>query len=269
MPLPLRVFIFECNDATQIECFERNLFGAGAAWPLNVKRGNLCFLYNYYGSRNLIYGVYEATCDGARRIEPDAWGGQYQCQVRVKLRSHERIAVPRANIHRLVTDPESLRVRNILTAQFAHDLLQFFAAGYTVRQEQGTQMNAIEEDYRRRFPRDFHCTDGHSVRSTAELTIDEWLSRNQIYHEYERLANIPESLIPDFTVYTPEGRPIFIEYWGLVGDPDYDQRRLRKCEIYARHHCNVIELYKHDVQNLDFALRRKLAECNVRPTANA
>jgi hypothetical protein len=60
MPVPpLTVFIFECNDATQIECFERNLFGAGAAWPLRVRRGNLCFLFNYYRASARI----ETSCD--------------------------------------------------------------------------------------------------------------------------------------------------------------------------------------------------------------
>src|SRR5207302_1356932 len=124
----MRVFIFECNDATQIECFDRSLFGSNARWPLSVRLGELCFLYNYWGNRKLIYGVFEATCNGARNIVPEAWAGMYSYQVRVRLRSHERLGVPKSNISRIVSDRESGRVRNVLSGQFAQDLLQFFAA---------------------------------------------------------------------------------------------------------------------------------------------
>jgi len=37
-----------------------------------------------------------------------------------------------------------------------------------------------------------------------------------VYHEYERLANLPEALIPDFTLYAADGRPVFVEFWGLI-----------------------------------------------------
>jgi len=47
------------------------------------------------------------------------------------------------------------------------------------------------------------------------------------------LANVPEHLVPDFTVYTAERRPVFIEFWGIMDDPNYQQRRLRKCECIS------------------------------------
>jgi hypothetical protein len=254
------IYIFECSDTTQFECFERNLFGAKAPWPLSVRTGDLCLLFNYYGHDKLIYGVFEATCDGKRDIEPDAWGGSYPCQVRVRLCSRERITVPRANIGRFVTSPETLRVRNKIFGTPADELLQYFAGGYSRGVEAGRQMDGIEEDFRRRYPRQFHCSDGHDVRSLSEQAIDEWMSTHQVYHEYERLTNVPERLIPDFTVYSADKRPVFIEFWGMLDDPAYQQRRLRKCEAYHKHRCALIELYQDDLRNLDFSLRKKLQE---------
>jgi development and cell death domain-containing protein len=105
------IYIFECSDETQFECFERSLFGARAAWPLSVRTGDLCFLFNYWGKQKLIFGVYESVCNGQRDIVPSAWNQKYPCQVRVRLCSRERLAVPRANINRIVTDPQTMRVR--------------------------------------------------------------------------------------------------------------------------------------------------------------
>lgn len=255
--------IFECNDITQFECFERNLFGAKAAWPLSVKAGDLCFLFNYYGQEKLNYGVFQAVGNGARNIVAGAWGSQYPCQVRVQLCSKERIAVPRSNIGSIVTDPDSLRVRNKLFGEPAQKLLEYFAGSFSRGFETGQRMDAMEEDFRLRYPRKFHCSDGHDVRSLSEQSIDEWLSTHQVYHEYERLANVPEHLVPDFTVYTADRHPVFIEFWGMMDDPTYQQRRLRKCEVYARHRCTLIELYQDDLRNRDFSLRTKLRAHNV------
>jgi len=93
--------------------------------------------------------VFEATCNGKRDIVPEAWGGGYPCQVRVRLCSRERIAVPRPNIDRFVTDPVNLRVRNKVFGTSAHELLQYFAGGSARGQETGQRMDSIEEDFRR------------------------------------------------------------------------------------------------------------------------
>ncbi len=262
----MNAYIFECNDVTGFECFERNLFGASAAWPLSVRTGDLCFLFNYYGREKHVFGVYQATCDGARDIVPEAWGGSYRNQVRVQLVSKERLAVPRANIGKIVTDPASMRVRNRLFGAPAQELLGYFAGSYAQGFEAGRKMDAMEEDFRLRYPRQFHCSDGHDVRSLSEQSIDEWLASHQVYHEYERLANVPEHLVPDFTVYSADRRPVFIEFWGMMDDPLYQQRRIRKCEVYHRHRCVLIELYQDDLRNLDFALRTKLMAHNVSVT---
>ncbi len=48
-------WISECNDETHWECFGTDLFGAKAQWPLQVKGGHLCLLYN--DTRGLLLAV--------------------------------------------------------------------------------------------------------------------------------------------------------------------------------------------------------------------
>jgi hypothetical protein len=124
-------------------------------------------------------------------------------------------------------------------------------------------MDEMEEDFRLRHPRAFHCSDGHIVRSLSEQSIDEWLSAHQVYHEYERLANIPENLVPDSTIYTADRHPVSIEFWGLMDDLVYQQRRLSKCRVCDHHRCKLIELYQDDLRNLDFSLPKKLRAQNM------
>ncbi|MGC8830689.1 MAG: hypothetical protein ACP5TE_13030 [Verrucomicrobiia bacterium] len=259
----IKLFIFECNDETEAECFERGLFGSKSKWPLYVHKGDFCFLYNYYGRKQLIYGVYQAICDGAANIVNEAWGGRYPFQVRIEQCSKERISVPRYNIEHIVTNPDTGRVNNILKGDLAQNLIQFFAGGYTFSRISGEKLADIEEDIRQKYPRKYHCTDGHDVRSLSEQSIDDWLSSHQVYHEYERLTNIPEYLIPDFTVYSRDKSPVFIEFWGMLDNPLYLKRRELKCNAYLKHQCKLIELYTDDLKNLDFSLRNKLKKFDV------
>ncbi len=260
------IWIFECNDETQFECFAIDLFGAKARWPMEVRRNDTCLLYNYtQGGEHSIFGVFRAISYGSLAMEPKAWGGSYPFQVRVKLVSKERMAVPRFNIKRLITTvtPRGPRVRHKVFGDDAQELLQFYAASYTRGVERGEELRLLDDDFRLQYPRRHLCVDGHQVRSLSEQAIDDWFSRNHVYHEYERLANIPEQMIPDFTVYTLDHRPVFIEFWGLLDDPVYKNRRLKKSEAYHRHRCKLIEIYPDDLKNLDFTLSKKLRDFGV------
>lgn len=66
--------IFMANNSTRKECFERELFGLPYEFTdfvMEVKTGMLLFLFDYQ-EKNL-YGVFEATSDGAMNIVPDAY----------------------------------------------------------------------------------------------------------------------------------------------------------------------------------------------------
>lgn len=79
--------IFISNCTTMEECFERKIFGlpfAHADFVREIKAGMILFLFEY-GNREL-YGVFEASSDGAMNIVPHAYnssGMKFPAQVLV------------------------------------------------------------------------------------------------------------------------------------------------------------------------------------------
>lgn len=111
-----------------------------------------------------------------------------------------------------------------------------------------------------RFKATHRATDGHQVRSRAEMLIDNWLYFSGIVHAYERLLPVEEELYCDF--YVPKGK-VYIEYWGLENDPKYVDRKERKKEIYKKYGFNLIELNDEHIKNLDDFLPKMLLKYNV------
>lgn len=117
-----------------------------------------------------------------------------------------------------------------------------------------------EIGFRERFPATYRATDGHLVRSRAEMLIDNWLYMAGIVHAYERQLPIEEELYCDF--YIPEGK-VYIEYWGLENDPQYAARRQVKQELYHKYKFHLIELADEHIRNLDDHLPKMLLKFNV------
>jgi hypothetical protein len=121
----------------------------------------------------------------------------------------------------------------------------------------------LEEDYRQRYSRQYHCDDGHDVRSLSEKDIDNWLWTRGIAHAYEPVVTIPEKLIPDFKVRNSRKEDVYIEFWGRENDPLYNVRMQRKRALYPRYHLHLIEIFQEDITNLDFKLSQKLMNKGV------
>jgi hypothetical protein len=117
-----------------------------------------------------------------------------------------------------------------------------------------------EGGFRDKFAATHRATDGHWVRSKAEMLIDNWLYMSGIVHAYERELPIEEELYCDF--YIPDGK-VYIEYWGLEGDPKYVARKRAKLELYQKYGFNLIELTDELVKNLDDYLPKLLLKFNV------
>lgn len=138
----------------------------------------------------------------------------------------------------------------------------------TVSQLKGTSSpkdtnERIETDevgFREKFQAKHRSTDGHFVRSKAEMLIDNWLYMAEIVHAYERKLPIEEDVYSDF--YIPTGK-VYIEYWGLEEQPKYLVRKQKKQEIYQKYGFNLIELNDQDVLNLDDILPRLLLKYGV------
>ena len=116
-----------------------------------------------------------------------------------------------------------------------------------------TQQKPLE--FREKFEAKHRATDGHYVRSRAEMLIDNWLYMSEIAHAYERKLPVEEDVYTDF--YLPVGK-VYIEYWGLENDPKYAARKQEKLRIYTKYGFNLIELNDADIQNLDDILPKKL-----------
>lgn len=114
--------------------------------------------------------------------------------------------------------------------------------------------------FREKFEAKHRATDGHLVRSKAEMWIDNWLYMAEIVHAYERKLPIEENVYCDF--YIPTGK-VYIEYWGYDDDPKYLARKEKKLAVYEKYGFNLIQLVDEDVQNLDDILPRLLLKFGV------
>lgn len=114
--------------------------------------------------------------------------------------------------------------------------------------------------FREKFAAKHRTTDGHFVRSKAEMLIDNWLYMAEIVHAYERKLPIEEDAYSDF--YIPTGK-VYIEYWGYENDQKYVARKKQKIELYKKYGFNLIELEDKEVQNLDDILPRMLLKYGV------
>jgi len=101
----------------------------------------------------------------------------------------------------------------------------------------------ILEDGARRTSRGTQClaVDGHVCFSLGEKTIDDLIHSLGIEHEKE--PQYPESnLRADFIINN-----IFVEYFGLAGNIDYDNKTKLKQELCKKHGIKLISIYPWDL----------------------
>lgn len=84
---------------------------------------------------------------------------------------------------------------------------------------------------------------GGMVQSRGEQAIADFLFKRGIEYVYDRPVRFsfwqtvkirPDFYLPSFDVY--------IEYWGMKGEPDYDRKTEWKKGLYARYHKKLISL---------------------------
>jgi hypothetical protein len=95
--------------------------------------------------------------------------------------------------------------------------------------------------------------DGHMCFSLGEKTIDDYLYKNKIKHERE--PKYPDSNYrADFKIGN-----IFLEYFGLTGNPDYDIKTKMKKRLCKKHGIKLISIYPKDLISLP-KLEKKLKD---------
>lgn len=120
---------------------------------------------------------------------------------------------------------------------------------------------------------------GELVKSKGEALIANFLFRNNINYEYEKIY---ENLMPEHRSYRPDftlslhGQPVYIEYFGLSTYKDDELSRYNKIKkikeyYHAKHHTkfialdyqkgeNLLEKLKQQLINMGFTLKEKTDE---------
>ena len=112
-----------------------------------------------------------------------------------------------------------------------------------------------KEDFREKFKAEYRTSDGHYVRSRAELVIANWLFVEGIAYAYEKRVPIEEDIYCDF--YIPKGK-VYIEFWGLEDDEAYLKRKEKKIELYKKYNLNLIEIDNNTINKIDGYLPKEL-----------
>ena len=112
--------------------------------------------------------------------------------------------------------------------------------------------------------------DGHIVKSHVERDIDNFLFSNNIRHAYEKSydvdGNPAHEFKPDFYLpnYLGDGKDVYIEYFGMKGTKDGDEKIQYKIPIYKRDEVTLICLYPEDDSRIESVLQRKLNKKNIK-----
>lgn len=93
--------------------------------------------------------------------------------------------------------------------------------------------------------------DGHTCHSLDEQRIDDWLHAHDLDHEREPIYPLHPSLNPtgkrraDWKV-----NETFIEYFGLIGDPEYEKKMDEKILLAQESNLSLIAVYPSDIERL-------------------
>jgi uncharacterized protein with PIN domain len=105
----------------------------------------------------------------------------------------------------------------------------------------------------RETPRGIMCVakDGHDCLSLSERRIDDWLFINNIKHMREPKYPRDKDLNPNRYMRADwKVKNIFIEFFGLKGNMDYDTKTETKIRLCEKHNISLIEIYSKDLDIL-------------------
>lgn len=153
---------------------------------------------------------------------------------------------------------EILKVRPEKASEAVRLLCQNHPSIKSIKRRFGSWLNALIQaglltDGARPTARGTQCIakDGHLCLSLAEKQIDDWLYDQGIPHERE--PHYPGSKFrADFRV-----NDILIEYFGLTGDKDYDDKTIRKQAICNAEGIRLVSIFPKDIVSIK-GLEKKL-----------
>ncbi len=136
----------------------------------------------------------------------------------------QRSALTQRVVNDYLADPRRIdRVRSVMERHFRRDWDSIIANGIALSQADGLLL-------RRSLERE--AIDGTRVKSFGEKVIANFLFEHDVRYGYERNHWWGDrNYRPDFTL---TGQKIVIEYFGMVGDPEYDNEMHEKQEYWRR-----------------------------------
>jgi DNA helicase-4 len=150
-------------------------------------------------------------------------------------------------------------IRSVMLGHFRADWDMLVRAGLTLSREEGLA-------FRRHLRRE--TLKGDYVKSFGEKAIANFLFEHDIPYEYEWIHWLKGRIYrPDFTI--PQGQQgIVIEYFGLTGDPDYDEEADTKREYWrGKPEWRFIEMMPADlhrgISHFHDALSSRLETCGI------
>ena len=101
------------------------------------------------------------------------------------------------------------------------------------------------------------AADGTLVQSDGERIIAEWLAAHAIAFRYDNRFRIVKgyAIRPDF--YLPE-LDLYIEYWGMEGNLDYEIGMLEKKKLYQQAGKRLLSFHRHEKSDLPRLLQERL-----------
>ena len=163
------------------------------------------------------------------------------------VKAHVKLKNPlqRQLVIKLMTDKLTEQQLSIIVAdieqkqKYKHELLDYFVyllentvAGNELHQEIAAYLGMDKFSLGK-----IHKTvDGNFVRSKSEVIISNLLYSSGIKYSYEEklFYAAGEFILPDFTIYLPDGKKIFWEHIGMAGNEKYDKNWIRKMDIYEK-----------------------------------
>lgn len=120
-------------------------------------------------------------------------------------------------------------------------------------------------DYRRVYPMQYRCKDGHYVRSKSEKFIDDALFEAKKIHVYEkRVKNVDtgEDYYPDFYLPFEGSDGVYIEHFGLENNENYLKTEKKKMAYYKTQNFCVIEVREKNISCINEYLEDELFKIN-------